>query len=67
MLPAPDLQRSAPPDHEDFSCWRPLDGCRLALVLAVAPSGDSPLAESRLGRLGAREARVAVVPSLSDL
>lgn len=45
MLAPTDLQRFAPADHEDYSCWRPLDGLRLRLVGDVADGdgrGDSP-------------------------
>lgn len=48
MQSARDLQGFAPPDHEDYSCWRPLAG-RPALRLAASEgvafgevSGDSP-------------------------
>ena len=48
MPAATELQGFAPPDHEDFSCWRPIVG-RPALRLAASDGvafgvacGDSP-------------------------
>lgn len=60
----PDLQRFAPPDHVDWSGWRPL--LRLVASGGVAVGEGDPysaVASFHRGRLEPREARTSVVLS----